>query len=113
MIWRWLALAALVLIGLLLFAHAAGVDLWTWASGLGALVVTAAALLRRPARPSPAPDPVKVQSRAEEATNVETAAGEAKLEELQIEEHHVEEQKKPLGDRAQELIDRNRARRGQ
>ncbi len=113
MLWRWLLVAALVAaVGLLLFAHAAGVEVWTWGSGIGAAAVAALAVIfgRRKA-PPPEPPPVLEPARREEAVKVAAAEGAAKLEETRIVEHRAEEQKKPLGDRAQELIDRNRARR--
>lgn len=112
MFWRWLVVAAVgLVILLLLFAHAAGVEGWTVGSGVGALLVAGVASVFRRRRAQPAPAPVVETSRATEVATVAPAVAEAQLEERRIEEHRATEQKRPLEDRAQAIIDRNRRRR--
>lgn len=106
---RWIALfVALLFVGILVFAHLAGVEPWT--VGAGALALAFAAVTSK-FKPTAAAPEIKERARVDEASKVDAAKREADVEAARIVEHRAAESKKPAVDRAQALIDRNRARR--
>ncbi len=114
---RGLAVAgAVVLIGLLLFAHAAGVSVEAATAGAFVGLVAAVRWLSaafRSAPPAPRPEqPARQAAETRERERVQVATTTHDVERQRLAEREAADAREPLGDRAQALIDAEIAERG-